>query len=234
MSRVVIIPARSGSKRIPCKNIRPFAGKPIIAYPIEAARESGLFSRIIVSTDSEDVAAVAREFGAETPFLRPATLSDDFTGTGAVVWHALDWLRKDGEQIDAICCIYATTPLVTAENLRAGYALLMESKAPSLVSVATFPSPIFRAFTVGEEGRLKLLWPEYYRVRSQDLPEAYHDAGQFYWAVADRFLTERKFYMEGAVPCKLPRYFVQDIDTLEDWAYAELMYQVLHHAKKLS
>jgi pseudaminic acid cytidylyltransferase len=228
MGNVAIIPARGGSKRIPKKNIRLFEGKPIIAYSIEAAKRTALFEKIIVSTDSDEIATVAVKYGAEAPFRRPSSLSDDYTGTGAVVWHAVDWLRNNGTAANYVCCIYATASLIRPEFIVNGYELLRRSSVTSVVSVTTFPSPIFRALKLNDEGRLVMVWPEHLKTRSQDLPETYGDAGQFYWAEAEKFLEERTFFSKDALPIVLPRYLVQDIDTPEDWETAEKMYRFLN------
>lgn len=225
--KVAIIPARGGSKRIPGKNIKLFAGKPMIAWSIEAARQSELFNRIIVSTDSEEIAVVAREYGAETPFLRPIELADDFTPTAEVILHALAWIGEQGEVVDCACCLYATAPLVQPRFLREGFNLLCRSGAASVFTVTSFPASVHRALKIEEDGHLSMFWPEYELTRSQDLPEAYHDAGQFYWLNGQRFLAERKIYSHDARPVILPRYLVQDIDTLEDWTMAEAMYAAL-------
>ncbi len=223
---VAVIPARGGSKRIPRKNIRPFAGKPMIAHSIEAARAAALFERIIVSTDDEEIAAVAREHGAEVPFLRPPEISGDHAGTAEVVIHALEQLRREGP-VTRICCLYATAPFVRPEDLRAGYEKLVSHDVAAVFSVTTFPFPIFRALQLREDGRLAMIWPEHRLTRSNDLPEAYHDAGQFYWLDPDRLLAERTLYPPDAMPVILPRWRVQDIDTPEDWETAERMYQAL-------
>ena len=224
---VAIVPARIGSKRIPKKNIKIFHGKPIIAYSIQAALETNLFGKVIVSTDSQELADIAISYGAEAPFIRPAELSDDFTGTDAVILHALNWLIKHGEDVQYVCCIYATAPFVSPEYIRKGLELLKNAKATSAFSVTTYPYPIYRSLKINENGRLKMIWPDYLNVRSQDLSEAYHDAGQFYWADAKKYLVERKFFSQDAVPVVLPRYLVQDIDTAEDWQRAEAMYEAL-------
>jgi len=228
MGNVAIIPARGGSKRIPQKNIRLFAGKPIIAYSIEAARQTQLFEKIIVSTDSDEIADVAVKYGAEVPFRRPAALSDEHTGTGVVVAHAVEWLREEGHAVTYVCSIYATAPLIRPEFIAHGYDALRQSSATSAFSVTSFPSPIFRALKVNPAGRLVMVWPEHMKTRSQDLPETYYDAGQFYWAEVDRFLKEKTFISKDAVPVILPRYLVQDIDTPEDWETAETMYRALY------
>lgn len=222
---VAIIPARGGSKRIPKKNIRSFAGKPMIAHSIEAAKKTNLFNKIIVSTDSEEIAMVAKEWGAEVPFMRPAELADDCAGTDAVVLHTLNWLLDHGIKVASICCIYATAPFLSSEYIRRGYDLLMDYSATSAFSVTTFPYPIFRALKINDNGRVEMFWPENFETRSQDLPEAFHDAGQFYWADAQRYLKEGRLFSSDAIPVILPRYLVQDIDTNEDWQAAERMFQ---------
>ena len=231
MSVIAVIPARGGSKRIPHKNIKEFCGKPMIAYSIEAAKNAGIFDRIIVSTDSEKIAFTAKEFGADVPFMRPCELADDHTGTDAVILHALKWLMEDREKIDYICCIYATAPFVRAEYIIKGYNILRDKNAASCFSVTTYPFPIFRSLKINDNGRLEMFWPEYRETRSQDLTEAYHDAGQFYWADVKSYLKEKQFYSKDAVPVVLPRYLVQDIDTPEDWETAEKMYSVLQMDK---
>lgn len=227
MIRVAIIPARGGSKRIPRKNLRPFAGKPIIGYSIDAAKASGLFDRIIVSTDDAEIASVAESFGAECPFIRPAELSNDFAGTGAVVKHCLQWLVEQGQPADYACCIYATAPFVLADDLREGFRLLAESGKDYAFSVTSFSFPIQRAIRINRDGLVEAIWPENIAVRSQDLEEAYHDAGQFYWGRAEAFLNDVTIFSPASVPVILPRCRVQDIDTLEDWRRAELMFAAI-------
>lgn len=231
MSIVAVIPARGGSKRIPHKNIKLFCGRPMIAYSIEAAKDAAIFDRIIVSTDSKEIASIAKEFSAEVPFMRPVQLADDYTGTDAVILHALKWLMEDGEKIDHVCCIYATAPFVKAEYIIKGYDLLCDKNATSCFSVTTYSSPIFRSLKINSQNRLEMFWPEYGETRSQDLTEAYHDAGQFYWADVKKYLKEKQFYSRDSVPVILPRYLVQDIDTPEDWDTAEKMYSVLQMDK---
>lgn len=228
--RVAIIPARGGSKRIPRKNIRDFAGQPIIAYSIRAALESEVFDKVVVSTDDEEIAAVARATGAEVPFLRPATLADDYTGTNAVVKHALSWFTGHGETFDQACCIYATAPFVQARYLREGLAKLESSGKSYAFSVTSFPFPVQRGIRINSEGAIEAMYPEHVATRSQDLEEAYHDAGQFYWGRAESFLQDVAIFSPASVPVILPRYLVQDIDTLEDWHRAELMFKALELA----
>lgn len=224
---VAIIPARIGSKRIPKKNIKHFHGKPIIAYSIQAALETRLFSRVIVSTDSQELADIATSHGAEVPFMRPAELSDDYTGTDAVIIHALNWLINHSEDIECVCCIYATAPFINSDYIRKGLELLKKYNATSAFSITTYPYPIYRSLKINDNGRLRMIWPDYMNVRSQDLSEAYHDAGQFYWADVKKYLIEKKFFSQDAVPVVLPRHLVQDIDTDEDWQRAEAMYKAL-------
>ena len=231
MNIVAIIPARGGSKRIPNKNIKSFADQPIISYSIKAAQDVDLFDRIIVSTDSQEIGEVAKSYGAEVPFIRPAYLADDFAGTAPVLIHALNWLIDHDLSADFFCCIYATAPFIRAKDIMRGFALLREKNSTIAFSVTTFAYPIFRALTVTENGRLKMIWPEYHDSRSQDLPESYHDAGQFYWGNTEKFMRGKTLFSSDAVPIVIPRYLVQDIDTPEDWETAEKMYSVLQMDK---
>ncbi|EEA03765.1 acylneuraminate cytidylyltransferase [Burkholderia sp. H160] len=235
MTTVAIIPARGGSKRIPRKNIRLFHGLPIIAYSIRAARASGLFDRIVVTTDDEEIARVAREYGAETPFMRPEALSDDHAGTMGVVQHAIDELARLGDAPTLACCIYATAPFLQPGFLRQGLQLLEAHTDRSYAfSVTTFGFPVQRALRVTADGGLDAIYPEYRLVRSQDLDEAWHDAGQFYWGRADAWLRGDTLFSPAALPVALPRHLVQDIDTPEDWRRAEWMYAALTAAGELT
>lgn len=224
---VAVIPARGGSKRIPRKNIRPFAGKPIIAYSIAAAQKSRLFDRIVVSTDDAEIAAVARDYGAETPFVRPSELSDEYAGTIAVTGHALAWLAESGCNADIACCIYATAPFLMIEDLLRGYDDLTRSGMIYAFSVTSFEFPIQRAIRITAAGVVAPYDPQWMEWRSQDLEEAYHDAGQFYWGRAEAFRNRVSLYAGQAKAVIIPRYRVQDIDTPEDWQQAELMYHSL-------
>ena len=180
---VCVIPARGGSKRIPRKNIRPFRDRPMIAWSISAARASGCFQRILVSTDDEDIANVATSYGAEVPFLRPSRLADDYATTQAVMLHAVNWCEKQGLPLEAVCCLYATAPFVRPSDLVEANRLLQCAPAESFVFPATsFPYPIQRAIRVDSDGRAEMFQPDNFSMRSQDLEEAYHDAGQFYFA----------------------------------------------------
>lgn len=225
---IAVIPARGGSKRIPRKNIREFAGKPMIAWSIEAALASACFARVIVSTDDDEIAGVARKYGAEVPFRRPAELSDDHTGTIPVVAHAIDWLRESGRAPQAVCCIYATAPFVQSDDLVAGWRALQAPDVDYAFSVTSYPFPIQRALKITGTGHVAMFQPEYFTTRSQDLEEAWHDAGQFYWGRADAWSAGTPIFSEGAVPVILPRHRVQDIDTPEDWQRAEWLFKAWH------
>ena len=220
---VAIIPARGGSKRIPRKNIREFAGKPMIAHSIECALQSGLFERVIVSTDDVGIAQVAQRFGAEVPFLRPKELSDDHTGTTEVIAHAITWLRDNGQDPVAVGCIYATAPFVQVEDLRQGLEILESGNWQYVFSATTFGFPIFRAFEKMPNGGLKMFFPEHYEKRSQDFPEAWQDAGQFYWGLSQAWVECKQIYERWSTTVQIPRWRVQDIDTLEDWKRAEFI-----------
>ncbi|MBK1796008.1 pseudaminic acid cytidylyltransferase [Devosia sp. WQ 349] len=225
--RLAVIPARGGSKRIPRKNIKLFGGQPMIAWSIRAAIDSRCFDRVIVSTDDPEVAATATMYGAEVPFLRPAGLSDDHTGTMPVVAHAVQWQAAQSIPASAVCCIYATAPFVRADDLRRGLAILEESGADFAFSVTSYAFPIQRAIRITEAGRVDMFQPNHFQTRSQDLEEAWHDAGQFYWGKAQAWLATKPLFGPDSSPVILPRYRVQDIDTPEDWARAELMLKAL-------
>lgn len=229
--RVAVIPARGGSKRIPRKNIRLFGGLPMIAWSLRAAKESGCFDRIVVSTDDPEIAEVARAHGAETPFVRPPELSDDYCGTVPVIAHAASWLTEHGTEPEHVCCIYATAPFLRAEDLRRGLNALLETNADYALSVTSYAFPIQRAVRITGEGRLAMFHPEHLETRSQDLEEAWHDAGQFYWGRTASWLEGRPLFEHGSAPVLLARHCVQDIDTPEDWARAELMLQAVRLAE---
>ncbi|QIR75949.1 pseudaminic acid cytidylyltransferase [Sulfurospirillum diekertiae] len=226
--RLAIIPARGGSKRIPRKNIKEFCGKPMIAYSIEAAQKSGCFDKIIVSTDDEEIAALAHTLGAEVPFMRPKELSDDHTGTIPVIAHAIrETCHKELSQLDAICCIYATAPFVQAMFIKEAYEKLKRTKASYAFSATSFPFPIQRAIRLTKEDRVEMFSPEHFNTRSQDLEEAYHDAGQFYWGTPEAWLEGKIIFAPHSTAVLLPRHLVQDIDTPEDWMRAEFMFKAL-------
>lgn len=228
MTNIAIIPARGGSKRIPRKNVKPFHGKPMLAYSIAAAQASGLFDRVVVSTDDAEIMTLARELGAEVPFVRPAELADDHTTTIAVIQHAILALQAAGEPVSMACCIYATAPFVQPRYLREGFDLLSERADKAYAfSVTSFPFPVQRAIRLNEEGCVDALYPQYRNTRSQDLEEAFHDAGQFYWGRAEAWLRGEVIFSPASLPVVLPRYLVQDIDTPEDWRRAEYLYGAL-------
>lgn len=226
MKCIAIIPARGGSKRIPRKNIKLFHNKPLIAYSIEAALKSKLFSDIIVSTDDQAIAEVAREYGANVPFMRPKELSDDITGTGAVVEHAVKWLQSNNVEFDYVCTLYATAPLLQTSYLLEAFEKLQNSKAKYAFSCTTMPFPIQRSFKITNNNRCEMFWPENFMKRSQDLEAAYQDAGQFYFNKLNK-VSSQIIFGEDSIPIVLPRYLVQDIDDEEDWKRAEIMYEVI-------
>lgn len=228
---IAVIPARGGSKRIPLKNIKKFHGLPLIAYSIKAALESNIFAKVIVSTDDEEIARIAKDYGAEVPFIRPKELSDDFTGTADVVKHAIAYLKERGEEFDYVCTIYATAPLLQSKYLIEGFEKLKSSDAVNAFSCTSMPFPIQRAFKLDENGRCEMFTPEHYMTRSQDMEESYQDAGQFYWKNLNKKSDEIMFGKDS-IPIMLPRYLVQDIDTLEDWKRAEYMYEAIHKSLK--
>jgi N-acylneuraminate cytidylyltransferase len=228
MSTVAIIPARGGSKRIPRKNVKLFAGLPMIAHSIRAAKQAQVFDRIMVSTDDDEIMDVARAEGAEVPFRRPPELATDFAGTDAVLRHALQWLREEGAAARYFCCIYATAPFIRPDAIRRGLATLTGSGATTAFSVTTYPYPIARALKLRSDGRVEMCWPENFVKRSQDFDECYHDAGQFYWGDVDKYLRDGQLFSSDSVPVIIPRQFVQDIDTLEDWEMAERMFMAFH------
>lgn len=225
--RLAVIPARGGSKRIPRKNIKRFAGRPMIAWSIEAAKRSGCFDRVVVSTDDDEIAAVARAEGAETPFVRPAELAGDHAGTIPVVAHAVQWFAAQGMSPAEVCCIYATAPFLRPESIVAGLEILERDRRDYAFAVTTYAAPIQRAYRMAADGRLSMFHPENFDVRSQDLEEAWHDAGQFYWARAETWSRGLPISRAEAGAVRLPRHLVQDIDTPEDWTRAELMFEVL-------
>ena len=226
-TRIAIIPARGGSKRIPRKNIKLFCAKPMIAWSIEAALQSGCFDQVIVSTDDQEIAEVARQYGATVPFMRPAELSDDHTGTVPVIQHAIEWVNAQGQSVEQACCLYATAPFVSAEDINRGLDILNATQSDYAFSVTSYAFPIQRAIRLNDEGRVQMFNPEHFNTRSQDLEEAFHDAGQFYWGTADAWLKGRMIFGAGSVPVPLPRHRVQDIDTPEDWVRAEWLFKAM-------
>ena len=225
--KLAVIPARGGSKRIPRKNIKLFCGKPMIAWSIEAAISSGCFDHVIVSTDDAEIADIARQYGASVPFLRPAALADDYTGTTAVIQQAINWCAENGIDAQQVCCLYATAPFVCADDLRRGLAILSASGANYAFSTTSYAFPIQRALRVDRQGRVSMFSPEFFTSRSQDLEEAFHDAGQFYWGKASAWLGGGVMFSPDSVAVQLQRHRVQDIDTPEDWTRAEWLFKAI-------
>ena len=226
--RIAVIPARGGSKRIPRKNIKSFNGKPMIAWSIEVAKLSGLFGRIIVSTDDAEIAEVAEKYGAEVPFTRPPELSNDFAVTAEVVAHATRWIIEQGvAALHSVCCIYATAPFIRLEDIRRGSEELDSGDWDYAFTATDFAVPIFRSFEKTTEGGIKMFYPEHFLTRSQDLPVALHDAGQFYWGTPEAWLESRRIFDLRSKVLLIPRWRVQDIDTPEDWQRAEIIAPVI-------
>jgi pseudaminic acid cytidylyltransferase len=231
--KIAVIPARGGSKRIPRKNIKTFYGKPMIAWSIEAALGSKLFDKVIVSTDDVEIAEVAKKYGAEVPFVRPSDLSNDFAGTIEVIAHATKWAIDQGWELEAVCCIYATAPFVQIDDINAGWKLLNSGPWAYAFTATDYAFPIFRSIKIMENGGVQMFFPEHFKTRSQDLPEAFHDAGQFYWGRPTAWLEGKIFFSDHSIPVKIPRWRVQDIDTANDWERAEVLAESLRLKGKL-
>lgn len=230
--KIAIIPARGGSKRIPRKNIKEFCGKPMITWSIEAAKKSGLFEHIIVSTDDAEIAEVANRWGAEVPFMRPAELSNDYAGTTEVIAHATQWTLDQGLDVEAVCCIYATAPFILVEDIKRGWEALEAGDWAYAFTVTDFASPIFRSFKqAADGGGIEMFFPENYTSRSQDLPVALHDAGQFYWGRPESWIKGVRIFDRSSFAVLIPRWRVQDIDTQDDWLRAELIFNQLEKLK---
>ena len=229
--KLAVIPARGGSKRITRKNIKLFCGKPMIAWSIEAAIQSGCFDHVVVSTEDAEIAEVARQCGTPVPFMRPIALSDDHTGTKAVVAHAIEWFAAQGQMPEQVCCLYATAPFVSVDDLRRGLTVLTETGSDFAFAVTSYAFPIQRAIRITPAGGVEMFSPEHFNTRSQDLEEAFHDAGQFYWGRAQAWLEERMIFSHAAAPVRLPRHRVQDIDTPEDWLRAEWLFEAINQSK---
>lgn len=225
--KVAIIPARGGSKRIPRKNIKSFCGKPMIAWSIEAAINSQCFDQIIVSTDDKEIADIAVKYGALVPFMRPKILADDHADIMLVISHALGHLTSKDNVIDYACCINATAPFICSEDIKKGFEMIVAADSDYAVSVTSFPFPIQRAVRVTSAGNVEMFQPEHFHSHSQDLEEAYHDAGQLYWGTLNSWVNNKPLYSSKTLPIYLPRYRVQDIDTDEDWESAELMFKLI-------
>jgi pseudaminic acid cytidylyltransferase len=221
---IAVIPARGGSKRIPRKNIKPFYGKPMLAYAILAAQESGLFEKIVVSTDDNEIAAVAKAWGAEVPFFRTEELADDFTGTVPVIAHAIESCENLGWISDYVCCIYPSVPFIKTEDLLAAFELLTVGKTNYVYPVTEYAHPIQRGMRMHSKGKMEFLSPENELSRTQDLEQVYHDAGQFYWGTKSAWLAQKKMHTDG-VGFRIPNWRVVDIDNADDWKRAEVLYK---------
>ncbi len=225
--KLCIIPARGGSKRIANKNIKNFCGKPIIAWSISAAIKSNIFDKIVVSTDNHEIAEISKRYGAEVPFTRPKSISDDFTGTIPVIQHGIKWINSNYQKVDYVCCIYATAALIEHNYIQLGFKRLIEQKASFAIAVTNFPYPIQRSLKLNKNQNIEMMNPKNFKKRSQDLEDFFHDAGQFYWGKASSWLNTESIFNENSIPIFLPRYKAQDIDTLEDWEQAEILFKSL-------
>jgi N-acylneuraminate cytidylyltransferase len=223
---IVIIPARGGSKRIPRKNVRPFCGRPMIAWPIATAKASGLFDHVLVSTEDAEIADIARQAGAEVPFVRPAEIADDHTGTTDVIVHAFSWAIEAGWPVEAACCIYPTAAFVSPEDLVEARDLLSPDCDYAFAAVR-YGHPPQRGFSRAADGSPQLLQPEHQSTRTQDLPPVYHDAGQFYWGTCEAWMERRPFFGPRTRFIELPPWRAQDIDTSDDWTLAEQLFAAM-------
>ena len=225
---IAIITARGGSKRIPRKNIKSFLGAPIISYPLAAALDSKVFEEVMVSTDDAEIADVAARHGATIPFYRSPATSHDHAMTAEVVIEVLQEYRKRDRDFGFACCLYPTAPFVTAAILASGYEILRSNNVDSVIPVVRFGYPIQRAMRIAD-GRLEMIWPENLNKRSQDLPAAFHDAGQFYWLNVEAFMDQKKLFMRNTAALEMPESETQDIDNEEDWRIAEMKYSILRN-----
>jgi len=226
--KIAVIPARGGSKRIPHKNIKPFAGRPIISYAIKAAQKTRLFDRIIVSTDDVQIAEVAQKYGAEVPFIRDKNLSDDQTHVGPVIEDCCRWLIDNGCLPEFICTIFATVPLISEKDICNAFKLIEENPDVGNVStISKFPSPVQRALTISKDGLLQMSEPDNFNKRSQDLQETYYYTGQFYWSRLESIVAKNMAANLLTLPYIISRSRSQDIDNIEDWEYAEILYKAL-------
>jgi pseudaminic acid cytidylyltransferase len=228
---IAVIPARGGSKRIPHKNIRNFCGKPLLGWSIEIAKSTGLFDHIIVSTDDMNVAQIAKDYKAEVPFMRPAALSDDYTSTTSVISHATQWALNQDWPVTSVCCIYATAPFIQVEDLKQGLEALKSGHWAYVFTATQYRYPIFRSFRQFLEGGVEMFFPDQFEKRSQDLPIAYHDAGQFYWGTTDAWIHEKRLFEKHSMPLIIPSWRVQDIDSEEDWCRAEFIHEILRRRR---
>ena len=224
---ICVIPARGGSKRIPRKNIKQFNGKPVIAYSIEAAKQSGCFDKIIVSTDDRKIAEVANQYGAETPFVRPAELSNDFVGIMPVTKHAINWVKENNSLPKFVCCLYATVPFISAKLIIEAYNKLLNTDSDFVFAATRFSAPIEKAIRINSNEKVEVVNSSHYNTRSQDFEEFYHDAGQLCWGKMTSWQQKETVFAPYSTAIILPSYLVQDIDSIEDWKKAEIMYKVM-------
>lgn len=222
-----VIPARGGSKRIPGKNIKEFSGKPMIVWSIEAAIQTGIFNNIVVSTDDEEIARIAKDNGAMVPFVRPNELSDDFANTADVMMHACNWSKEQSIDSDYVCCIYATAPFVSADDIIAAFNILKDKNWKYVFSAAVNPLPVYRSFTQSTEGGVEMIFPEHYKTRSQDLPKVQYDAAQFYFGTFEAWVNKEIMFENHSYPFIIDYDRVQDIDTIEDWKLAEQKFKYI-------
>lgn len=230
MSNLAIITARGGSKRIPRKNIRDFLGKPIIAYSIEAALQSRLFDEVMVSTDDQEIAEVAKRYGAKVPFIRSSQNANDHATLADVILEVIDQYADIGKQFDAICCILPTAPFITSNRISEAFDKMKNDGLDSVCPVVEFSYPILRALELTNDNKLRMIWPEYLKTRSQDLKSAYHDSGSFYWVKTYALMNEKNMFCKNGSMIVLPETEVQDIDTETDWKLAELKFKLINEA----
>lgn len=226
--KVCVIPARGGSKRIPRKNIKEFHGLPVISYAIKAALSSKIFDKVVVSTDDNEIMAVAESYGAICPFRRPENISSDHTATAPVILHAIEFYKKLGEEVDEVCILYPVNPLISPELLNEAYSKWNKSLFSYIFGVCIFESAPQRALYEVKDGGVEAFYPEFNYVRTQDLVPAFYDAGMFYFCKAKALIEGEVMHSKVAQPFFVPRHLVHDIDTQEDWEFAEKMYELLN------
>ena len=228
MRNLCIIPARGGSKRIPRKNIKPFMGKPIMAYSIEAAFKSGIFDEVMVSTDDEEIAQIAKQYGASVPFYRSSETANDYATTVDVLLEVIETYKQRGTIFDTICCLYSTAPFVTDNCLKEAYGKLSE-QIDGCFTIVEYSYPIQRSLRINAVGEVEMKYPEHLKSRTQDLEKTYHDAGQFYFVKTKTLIEEKTVWCKHTAPLVLSELEVQDLDTLTDWQLAEMKYELLHN-----
>lgn len=232
MKNIAVIPARGGSKRIPRKNIKPFMGLPILVFSIKTALQTGLFDEVVVSTDDEEIAEIARQYGAKVPFMRSEKTSNDFAPLADVVLEVLSYYEHQGNRIENICCILATAPLLDSNDLIDAYNQLDSQGFDSVYPIVRYSYPIQRSVIIDKDGFVKMRWPEYAKTRSQDLEDTYHDSGTFYWVKSEKLKINGRMVASNTGGIVVDEMKVQDIDTLEDWHMAEIKYKLLYGSKK--